>query len=273
MEFKVNEVQIPAAITFNYEELKNELQEKASLYASIVYDDAEIKKAKADKANLNKLKKALNDERIRQEKEYMKPFTEFKAQVNEIIGIIDTPIAAIDEQVKAYEEKQKAEKMEKIKEFWESAEHPDWLDCKQIFDQKWLNASVSMKSVQESITARLIQIEADVATIGSLQEFSFEALETYKQALDLNRAIAEGHRLADIQKRKAEAEAAAAERKAEAEKAAVAKPPEESVPCTPEPPVHVPERQWIKFAALLSNEDAVALRRFCDSRNIEIKAI
>ena len=268
MEFKVNEVQIPAAITFNYEELKNELQEKASLYASIVYDDAEIKKAKADKANLNKLKKALNDERIRQEKEYMKPFTEFKSQVNEIIGIIDTPIAAIDEQVKAYEEKQKAEKMEKIKEFWDGTDHPDWLTCKQIFDQKWLNASVSMKSVQEAITARLIQIEADVATIGSLPEFSFEAMETYKQALDLNRAIAEGHRLADIQRRKQEAEAAAAERKAEAEKAAAAKPPEESVPCTPEPPVHVPERQWVKFAALLSNEDAVALRRFCDSRNI-----
>ena len=271
MEFKVNEVQIPAAITFNYEELKHELQEKASLYASIVYDDAEIKKAKADKANLNKLKKALNDERIRQEKEYMKPFNEFKAQVNEIIGIIDTPIAAIDEQVKAYEEKQKAEKMEKIKEFWESTEHPDWLDCWQIFDQKWLNASVSMKSVQEAIMTRLIQIEADVATIGSLPEFRFEAMETYKQALDLNRAIAEGHRLADIQKRKAEAEAAAAERKAEAEKAAAAKLPEESVPCTPEPPVHVPERQWVKFQVKATSEEAMELSDYLKSRNIPVK--
>lgn len=275
MEFRVNEVQIPAEITFNYEELKNELQEKASFYASVVYDDAEIKKAKADKANLNKLKKALNDERIRQEKEYMKPFNEFKAQVNEIIAIIDTPIAAIDEQVKAYEEKQKADKLEKIKEFWESTTHPDWLTCKQIFDQKWLNASVSMKNVQEAIGERLIRIEADILTIGSLPEFSFEAMETYKQALDLNCAIAEGHRLADIQKRKAEAEAAAAERKAEAEAAEAAKQTEEPKPQAPETAsqVHVPERQWVKFAALISNEDAVALRRFCDSRNIEIKAI
>ena len=61
MEFKINEVQIPEKPTFNYEELKQELQEKANMYASLVYGDDEIKQAKSDKANLNKLKKALND--------------------------------------------------------------------------------------------------------------------------------------------------------------------------------------------------------------------
>lgn len=269
MEFKINEVQIPEKPTFNYEELKQELQEKANMYASLVYGDDEIKQAKADKANLNKLKKALNDERIRQEKEYMKPFNEFKAQVNEIIGIIDKPINVIDEQVKLFEEKQKTEKMEKIKEFWESTEHPDWLTCKQIFDQKWLNSSTSMKKVQEAITERLAQIDADVKTIGSLPEFSFEALETYKKTIDLNRAIAEGQRLTDIQRRKQEAEAARL--KAESEKTVVeTKTPPATEPVKTEA---APVKQWIKFEALLSKDDAAALKAFCDSRSIEIKAI
>lgn len=285
MEFKINEVQIPEKPTFNYEELKQELQEKANMYASLVYGDDEIKQAKSDKANLNKLKKALNDERIRQEKEYMKPFNEFKAQVNEIIGIIDKPINVIDEQVKLFEEKQKDEKLEKIKEFWEGTEHPDWLHCKQIFDSKWLNTTTSMKKVQEAITERLAQIDADVKTIGSLPEFSFEALETYKMTLDLNRAIAEGQRLADIQRRKQEAEAARL--KAEEEKAKLqgeagtqqvkvavnVKMPDGSEVPISEVNVEVPQKLWLKFEALLSKDDAAALKAFCDSRSIEIKAI
>lgn len=271
MEFRMNEVQLPEKISFNYEELKQELQEKAKLYASIVYGDDEIKQAKADKASLNKLKKALNDERIRQEKEYMKPFNEFKAQVNEIIGIIDKPISVIDEQVKLFEDKQKEEKLEKIKEFWESTEHPEWLTCKQIFDQKWLNATVSLKKVQEAITERLAQIDADVNTIVNLPEFSFEALEVYKQTIDLNRAIAEGQRLADIQKRKVEAEAARLKANEEEKIVPAAETP------TPEPEPAEPKveavKSWVKFAALLTKEDAQELAAFCKSRNIEIKAI
>lgn len=68
MELRVNEVQIPENITFNYEELKQELTKKVSMYETMVYTDDQIKEAKADKAQLNKLKKALNDERIRREK-------------------------------------------------------------------------------------------------------------------------------------------------------------------------------------------------------------
>lgn len=272
MEFKINEVQLPEKISFNYEELKQELQEKAKLYASLVYGDEEIKQAKADKAKLNKLKTALNDERIKQEREYMKPFNEFKAQVNEIIGIIDQPIAAIDEQVKAYESKQKEEKLEKIKEFWENTEHPEWLTCKQIFDQKWLNASVSLKKVQEAITEKLAQIDADVKSLENLPEFSFEAVETYKQTLDINKAISEGQRLADIQRRKAEAEAARLKVEMEKEKIV----PEIETPA-PEPAQAEPKveavKSWVKFAALLSKEDAQELAAFCKSRQIEIKAI
>lgn len=282
MEFKMNKVQLPEKISFNYEELKHELQERASLYEAMVYGEEEIKQAKADKANMNKLKKALNDERIRQEKEYMKPFNEFKSQVNEIIKIIDVPILCIDKQIKTYEEKQKAEKLEQIKEYWESTEHPEWLQCKQIFDQRWLNTTFSLKKVQEAIDERLAQIAADVKTIEALPEFSFEAAETYKHSLDLNRAISEGQRLADIQKRKAEAEAA--RQAAEAEKAKVEEIAEQAevngvashagvIEAAEELAKQMPAKQWIGFKALLSVDDAKELRAFFIQKNIEFKMI
>ena len=60
-----------------------------------------------------------------------------------------------------------------------------------------------------------------MVTISKLPEFKFEAMEVYRKTLDMNQAIQEGQRLADIQKRKLEAERMEAERKArEAEEAA-----------------------------------------------------
>lgn len=288
MELKVNEVIIPEKVTFNYEELKRELTEKVSMYETLVYTEENIKDAKSDRANLNKLKKALNDERIRREKEYMQPFNEFKAQINEIIGIIDKPVAVIDKQVKEYEEKQKQDKKEKIIKFYgeKFAEilpdvemiHPD-----KIFDSKWLNASASMKSVQEEIISRFEQIKTDLVTLSNLPEFGYEATEVYKSTLDINKAIAEGHRLSEMQKRKAEHEAEQERLKAEAE----AKKQEEQLPgqigftdtksfdeCI-NPPVEevAAAKQWVRFQALMTVEQARELKKFFDDRNIEFKAV
>ena len=81
MELKVNEYQLPEQILFNYEELKAELTEKVQHYETLVYTDDQIKEAKADRATLNKLKKALSDERIRREREYMQPFNSIHRRV------------------------------------------------------------------------------------------------------------------------------------------------------------------------------------------------
>lgn len=206
MELRINDLQVPKEITFNYSELKKELEEKVSIYSSMVYSDDQIKNAKADRAGLNRLKKALNDERIRREKEYLQPFNAFKAQINEIIGIIDKPVALIDKQIKECEEQQRQDKKKKIEEFFSAYPHPDWLKLSQIWEDKWLNASVPLKRAEEEIHGHVDNIIQDLDTLSNLPEFAFEAIEAYKTTLDLNKSIAEGHRLAEIQKRKAEQE-------------------------------------------------------------------
>lgn len=279
MEFKITNYTLPEAISFNYEELKNEISEKCKLYEAMVYTDEKIKEAKQDKANLNKFKKALNDERIRREKEYMVPFNEFKAQVNELIAIIDQPIAAIDSQVKTYEEKQRAEKLEKIKEYFAEANEYDWLNLEMIFDSRWLNASVSLKKVKEDITEILKTIAGNLVTLSNLPEFGFEATEVYKETLNINSAIEKAQRMAEIQKAKAEAEEKRrqeeeARKKAEEEaklQKTLMTPSEEPAPVQQEaiPESAEPEREWISFKAFVTREQALALRNFFIENGIE----
>ena len=70
-ELQIKEFKQPETIQFNYEELKAELAEKVQTYELMVYTEDTMKEAKADRASLNRLKKALNDERIKREKEYL----------------------------------------------------------------------------------------------------------------------------------------------------------------------------------------------------------
>nr|DAH20729.1 MAG TPA: Protein of unknown function (DUF1351) [Caudoviricetes sp.] len=290
MELRVNEVAIPEKISFNYEELKAELTEKVAFYETLVYTDDQIQDAKKERATLNKLKKTIKDDCIRRKKEYMHPFNEFEAQVNEIIGIIDKPIAAIDKQVKEFEDQKKAKKQKDIEELFAGMGFQSFVTLEKIWDPKWLNASTSMKSIEEQMRSRMYQIGDDVLTLHNLPEFGFEATEVYKQTLDINKAIKEAQRMAEIAKAKAEAEAkkkAAEEaRKAEEERKAKeikeeqtviapAEPNEQAV--TPSEPVQsadsTPERMLVRFEVLLTTEDAYALKGFFKSRNIEFKAI
>lgn len=291
MELRVNEVAIPEEIkVLNFEELKAELKDKAEYYGSLLYTDEQIKDAKADRAMLNKFKNTANSERIRKEKEYMNPFNQFKSQINELIAIVDKPIAVIDERIAAYNDEQKAQKKKAIEELFAGMGFQSFVTLEKIFDPKWLNASVSMKSIEEQMRSRMYQIGDDVLTLHNLPEFGFEATEVYKQTLDINKAIKEAQRMAEIAKAKAEAEAkkkAAEEaRKAEEERKAKeikeeqtviapAEPNEQAV--TPSEPVQsadsTQERMVVRFEVLLTTEDAYALKEFFKSRSIEFKAI
>lgn len=291
MELRVNEVAIPEEIkVLNFEELKAGLEDKAEYYGSLLYTDEQIKDAKADRAMLNKFKNTVNSERIKKEKEYMNPFNQFKSQINELIAIVDKPIAVIDERIAAYNDEQKAQKKKAIEELFASMGFQSFVTLEKIWDPKWLNASTSMKSIEEQMRSRMYQIGDDVLTLHNLPEFGFEATEVYKQTLDINKAIKEAQRMAEIAKAKAEAEAkkkAAEEaRKAEEERKAKeikeeqtviapAEPNEQAV--TPSEPVQsadsTPERMLVRFEVLLTTEDAYALKEFFKSRNIEFKAI
>ena len=104
MELQVSEIQALEPIKFNYEELKANLTEKVSTYKNLVYNEENIKNAKADRSLLNKLSSAINDEKKRIKNLLLEPYTDFEAKCKELMAIVDEASNNIDTQVKAFEQ-------------------------------------------------------------------------------------------------------------------------------------------------------------------------
>ena len=209
-------------IQWNNEELKQEITATMQEYKSLAFTEENIKDAKADRAKLNKLRTAFEDERKKIKKQCMEPYTKFEKQVKEIVSLIDEPIALIDSQIKEVDDQKKAQKQKDIEELFGSLGFQNFVTLDKIFDPKWLNASVEMSKIEEQMKSQMFQIGHELETIRKLPEFAFEAKELYKKTLDMNQAIQEGQRLAEIQKRKLayEAEQKAKEAQESVQKAA-----------------------------------------------------
>lgn len=271
MELKIHEIAFPKAIEFNYEDIKKEIAEKLQHYANLVYTDEQIKVAKTDRATLRKFIDALETKRKEIKKQCLEPYEAFEKQMKEIVAVVNEPVLLIDKQVKNFEERQKEEKREEIKKYWESTEIqlPIPLTLEQLFDEKWLNASVKMSTIQTEIESKLTKITNDLDILANLPEFSFEAIEVYKDTLDLNKAINEGKRLSELMKRKAEAEAKAeAETISKMETVETPKPVETAPTISPE----TETRRWVGFEAYITTDEARALRDFFVTRNISFRS-
>lgn len=272
MELKINEIAIPDQITWNFEELKTELAEKVREYEITIYSEDQIKEAKAGRAALNKLRKALNDERIRREKEYMKPFAEFKSQVAEVISIIDKPVFLIDQQIKDYEQRRRQEKEEEIRGLLKTYKIPYGIDPERLFDGSWLNASVSMRNIKLEIQDLINNIMDDIKTLEDLPEDKSLAISAYVESLNLRTAL---QRVRDKQDRRARLEKIRQELEAAAAKEEQEKKDQKEAPV---PEVYFPEKQpdptatvnghWIEFKAFLTVFQAAELKEFFTSRGI-----
>ena len=278
MELKINDYQLPQPIEFNYEEIKAWVQEQTEAYKGMIYDDTQISQAKSDRANLRRTSKLLNDRRISLEKEYMQPFFEFKEKINDLIKLIDAPANLIDQRIKEFEEQKREEKREQIGEMFDGIEQkPDWLKLEQIWNPKWLNATTSMKSISREISGSIEAITENMNSLNSIEGFAFEAKEVYKQTLDMPRAIAEGRRLQDIQKRKEEEEARkAAEAERQKKVDSIINNPTSQIINRAEAREAEEKAQmatWVSFRALLTMEQAKDLKQFFGERGIRFEPI
>ena len=285
MELRVNEVAIPEEIkVLNFEELKAELKDKAEYYGSLLYTDEQIKDAKADRAMLNKFKNTANSERIRKEKEYMNPFNQFKSQINELIAIVDKPIAVIDERIAAYNDEQKAQKKKAIEELFAGMGFQSFVTLEKIWDPKWLNASTSMKSVEEQMRSRMYEIGDNVLRISQFPEFSFEAMEAFKETLLIDTAVDVVQKNREMEQKKAAAKAAEEARKAQEERKAqeikeelsqtVIVPSEQNKQAvTPSELAQSEPKFPVRFEAIMTEKQGEELNLWFAERNIEFKAI
>ena len=257
MELKLKTPTLPEVIEFNFEELKREITEKTAVYVGMVYEEGQIKDAKSDAATLRKFAKALSDERIRVKKELLKPYEDFEAKVKELTDITDKAVSNIDGQIKAFEQKKKDEKKGQIVELFESFKFPSYITLEKIWDEKWLNSSCSLSRIKEDLKTIEYRDNQAMESIKTLPEYAFEAAEYYKQNLDIAAALAKANELTRMARAKKEAE--------------------KEIPFTDPVPETEEEtlikREWIKFEAYLSAEEARELGLFFKINEIKFKPI
>jgi len=260
------------AIEWNYDELKAELSQKLEDYKGLVYTEDQIKEAKADRAKLNALATAIDSKRKQIKKQCLQPYEQFEAQIKDLLAVIKEPVALIDSQIKGYEEEKKQKKLEEVKALFEklkdaAGEELEFVGFEQIFEDKFLNASISLKMVETVISNKFNSIKCNLKTIADLKEYSFEATEVYKETLNLNEALEKAKYMVDIaEKKKAEEEKKEQEKDEEIKE--VASDPQEAE----ETDADV-KREWTAFEAYLSTEEARMLAAWLKLNNIKIRRI
>lgn len=270
-------------IKWNNEELKAAIAEKMKEYNGLVFTEETISEGKKDRANLNKLRGAIDDERKRVKKLCMEPCNRFEKEVKEVLALVDEQISAIDIQIKEVEQIKREEKRKAVQELFESIGFQKFVTLEMIWDEKWLNASVALSKVENQMKETMYRIGEEVGTISRLPEFSFEAMEVYKKTLDLTQAIKKGQELADIQKRKEEALARqkVEEERRKAEEAAAGKESEnpEEAADTHDVPKKAEENDYtrvvsepvmrIDFRVWGTEEQILALRDYMKQNNLK----
>lgn len=168
--------------------------------------------AKKDRAELNKASKDLNDKRKELEKDFMRPFDEFKAIIKDTTDAINNASGKLDEIVKAEEEREKSLKRENIDLYWAGKKF-SLVSLDRVFDQKWLNKTTKLSDVRAEIDSRIEAIYADVKTLDEMEDADV-LKQLYLDTLDIGSALRKGQELKEYRRRLAEEAKERAEREA-----------------------------------------------------------
>ena len=182
------------SLTTNAKEIRDTVKERLPMFDISNYSEDDIGKAKLDKASLNKASKALNNKRIEIEKEFMKPFAEFKDVINETVKLISECSSKIDNVVKQSDLKYKENKKKIIRTYFDER-NTNLVDFDKVFKEAWLNKTIKEKNVFVDLEQILASIKKDIEVIESMAE-DFNVLKTfYLDSLNINSTILYANRL------------------------------------------------------------------------------
>lgn len=264
---------IPAEIGFNFDELKSELSARLEHYNHLVVTEDTIQAGKEDRANLRKLRDAIETRRKEVKKQCEQPYKAFEARVKELTALIDAPIMAIDSQVKAFEEQQRQQKYAEIEAVYDE-KVPEALreiiPLRRVMDPAWLNKGTSMKKVTEAIETLVKRTRVDMVIIDGVDPKYMTAVQQkYIETLDVQAALNERDKLvaAEMAFQQREAERTVYQPPAEKTPPAAVSEPSRGPAHTPAPQPH--ERLYpLRLEFKLTRGQADALKQFLQANNI-----
>lgn len=276
MELIVDPVKEQKITIKNKDELIKELKNKLVVYNKVITED-KVQEGKQDRANLNKLFTAIEAKRKEIKSDVMTPYNEVEKDFKEITGLIKEASDKIDEQVKVFEDKKKEDKKAEIKEYFNNVINYNFIKFDDVFNDKWLNSSTSMKSMQTDIDNLKDKTDKDIEAIKQLgSRFETTLLSKYYDCRDLGTVILEKNRLEKIEQEQERIKVLQEQAKSEATQEIVqAQNSTETVQdsnYTTEQEKE-PEMYHRAFEVWGNREQIIALGNFMNENNIKFKKI
>lgn len=182
----------PEAPQFNFEEIKTQLTGSLEKYKNLVVTEESIQEAKKTKADLNKFKTMIDDERKRVKRFYEEPYLDVKPKFDELYNLIDEPVKEIDTKLKSFETKEKEQKKADITELYEAniGELKAIVPIQKIYTEQWENKGYTLKKVEKELVDAIEHINSDLRVISNFKsEFETELRATYLEALNLEKVL------------------------------------------------------------------------------------
>ncbi len=207
MEFRLinpTEDSFLRVIKWNKKELEAAVKQKIASYGNVAYTEDNMKQAKEDRAELNRLAKSIEERRKMVKKIINRPYDVFELELREILKLIQEPIGIIDKQVKAFEDQQKEEKKKRIRESYDEVigDLADVLSFEMVFDNRYLNQTYKLAMAQAEVRAKIEKVRTDLETIDNLEsKYKLNAKDVYIKTMDLSKALAENKRLSDLEEK------------------------------------------------------------------------
>jgi hypothetical protein len=176
------------SLTTNAKDIKALVEQSLPNYDIKNYSEDNIETAKKDKAMLNNASKVLNAKRIEIEKEFMKPFIEFKDIIAETVKLISECSSKIDVVVKESDHKEKETKRGKIVDLFDKLNFA-LVPLEKFFDEKWLNKTVKEKTIETEINAKIAEIKDGLSTLEAIGEDVETLKAMYLDNLNINETI------------------------------------------------------------------------------------
>ena len=141
--------------------LKQAVDQVCRTYSGLVVTADSYKQDKKTAAELNKLKKALNDRKIEIKKQATKEVDQFADEVKAMTSELDGVVSQIRAGINAYDEKAKAERTESIKRriadlCSEADVSPDDIE----WNPSWANKSATWPKTEIEVKAQIVALQA-----------------------------------------------------------------------------------------------------------------
>lgn len=223
MELVLNsaDVNLPQSIA-NLEQLKEELIPRLEKYNNLIVTEDSIKAAKDDKAALNKLKKAIEEQRISIKKMYLGPYNVLESQCKEVVALIDAPVKAIDSQIKKFEEIEKQNKYKELEAAFTALHAPEWVTINDVLNPKWENKTQKLDSLKTEMAESVSKLNEDFSKLSEMYGESpiyLPVLNRYKQTKDFSQTAVYAVQLEQEYKKEQERKAEEERKRAEVEAA------------------------------------------------------